>query len=94
MTYYQDSDLRAHVEGLTGDAAALELSKEAKSVSRTFDVFLSHSVRDALLILGLRKLLEKEGLTVYVDWIEDKDLACLMDYFSQIRMLARTMPAR
>jgi len=28
------------------------------------------------------------------DGMADRSRACLMDYFSQIRMLARTMPAR
>lgn len=38
----------------------------------TFDVFLSHSFRDAEAIAGLKEILEEEaGLTVYVDWVED-----------------------
>jgi len=31
---------------------------------------------------------------VGADGMADRSRACLMDYFSQIRMLARTMPAR
>jgi hypothetical protein len=65
-----------HGVALTASAAGLELSKATKAATGTFDVFLSHSVRDAQLVLGLKKLLEGEGLTVYVDWIEDKDLDC------------------
>jgi len=37
----------------------------------TFDVFLSHCIRDARAIEGVRQLLMRVGLTVYVDWIED-----------------------
>ena len=58
---------------MTASAAQFELTKVAKSAGR-FDVFLSHSVRDAALSLGLKKVLEADGLSVYVDWIEDADL--------------------
>jgi hypothetical protein len=35
----------------------------------TFDVFLSHSFRDAAVMVGIVDLLEQQGLTVYVDWV-------------------------
>ena len=37
-------------------------------------MFLSHSIRDATLILGLMGMLQASGLSVYVDWIEDAEL--------------------
>lgn len=74
MTYYRAEDLRSYAGGVTASAAQFELSRIAKSASGNFDVFLSHSIRDAALVLGLKKLLEREGLSVYVDWIEDTDL--------------------
>jgi hypothetical protein len=37
-------------------------------------VFLSHSIRDAELIVGVKTLLEAQALTVYVDWIVDAEL--------------------
>jgi TIR domain len=40
----------------------------------TFDIFLSHSREDAILIRGLRDELTDLGLRVYVDWIEDPQL--------------------
>jgi hypothetical protein len=46
----------------------------ATSLSTTFDVFLSHSILDAQVILGVKSLLEAEGLSVYVDWVEDAEL--------------------
>lgn len=52
---------------------AREHEKTARHRSR-FDVFLSHSFRDKELILGLRDLLERKGLAVYVDWIDDPQL--------------------
>jgi hypothetical protein len=36
-----------------------------------FDIFLSHSSLDSVLVLGLYKLLRRRGYTVYVDWIHD-----------------------
>lgn len=74
MTYYRTSELSAHTGSLTASAAAYELSSLSKSATGSFDVFLSHSYLDAVAVLGLKGLLEGEGLTVYVDWIVDKDL--------------------
>jgi len=37
----------------------------------SYDIFLSHSFRDAPAILMLTFLLEKLGVSVYVDWIHD-----------------------
>ncbi|TDW70589.1 hypothetical protein EV653_4642 [Kribbella pratensis] len=48
------------------------LRKSAKLDS--YDIFLSHSFRDAEIILGVKKILERSGRTVYVDWIEDAQL--------------------
>jgi hypothetical protein len=46
----------------------------ATSVQTHFDVFLSHSYEDAALIVGIKALLERERITVYVDWLEDPQL--------------------
>ncbi|WP_084295204.1 toll/interleukin-1 receptor domain-containing protein [Rhodococcus sp. p52] len=72
--YYTEQDLLTYAEGRTASSAADALSRLEKSALGGFDVFLSHSVRDARLILGLRNLLRKQGLSVYVDWIEDPQL--------------------
>jgi hypothetical protein len=40
----------------------------------TFDVFLSHCIRDAQAIEGVRHILLRSGLTVYVDWLEDPEM--------------------
>lgn len=47
---------------------------ESYSESKTYDIFLSHSVRDAELILGMKGTFEDLGYSVYVDWIEDPQL--------------------
>ncbi|MBY3252159.1 TIR domain-containing protein [Rhizobium laguerreae] len=41
---------------------------------KTYDVFLSHSTKDAELVLGIKLILEDHGRSVYVDWIEDPEL--------------------
>ena len=40
----------------------------------TYDVFLSHSVKDSELILGMKGILEDLGYSIYVDWIDDPEL--------------------
>lgn len=74
MTYYTASELRQRAGGLTASAAQSKLSRLSKAAVGNFDVFLSHSLRDAVLILGLKRVLEADGLSVYVDWIEDPQL--------------------
>jgi hypothetical protein len=56
--------------------ASTILKNEASAFSKekTYDIFLSHSSLDAKEILGLKLLIEELGYSVYVDWIEDKQL--------------------
>jgi hypothetical protein len=52
--------------------SAETILREAASTSESsFDVFLSHSVKDADVILGIVAALKQQGLKVYVDWIVD-----------------------
>lgn len=44
------------------------------STTKTYDIFLSHSIRDAELILGMKGIFEDLGYSVYVDWIDDPQL--------------------
>lgn len=44
------------------------------ATTKTYDVFLSHSFMDAEIVLGVVKFIEDQGKTVYVDWLEDRDL--------------------
>lgn len=56
-----------------GREAASLLSESVRTASATarYDVFLCHSVRDAELVLGAVRILERQNLKVYVDWIVD-----------------------
>lgn len=57
-------------------SASAVLKEERGSAPRDakFDVFLSHSSLDAADILRLKRMIEGEGLTVYVDWDSDGSL--------------------
>lgn len=46
----------------------------AASPRERFDVFVSHSIKDAEIVLGAKSILERSGLSVYVDWIVDPHL--------------------
>lgn len=55
--------------------AESEIRKSAAvPMSINFDIFMSHSFRDAEIIAGIKVLIEETGLAVYVDWIEDAQL--------------------
>lgn len=79
MAYLRFSEARA-----AGVAARSYLSKSASQIiteeSRRFssteryDVFLSHSYQDFDVIYGIKTIIERLGLKVYVDWIEDSGL--------------------
>ena len=56
----------------TRSVAESQMTKSAAAPMTTnFDIFLSHAYEDAEVIAGVKLLIEKEGLSVYVDWIED-----------------------
>lgn len=73
MAYYTASELKSRAGGITASAARSELSHSFNETGG-YDVFLSHSIRDDLLVLGLKRELERMRLTVYVDWIEEPGL--------------------
>jgi hypothetical protein len=59
------------------DSILNEESRLAKSFSapREWDIFLSHSMTDADVVLGVKRILEEEGgVKVFVDWVEHPQL--------------------
>lgn len=63
----------------TKTASALLLNESSVSMSEWFDIFLSHSFTDAQHISGpdilrIKRLLERFGFSVYVDWVVDPEL--------------------
>lgn len=59
---------------MTASAARAELSRAASTPSANYDNFLSHRIKDEVLVLGLRNALGDLGMTVYVDWLDDPAL--------------------
>lgn len=72
MAYITESEARAAAPSFSLHLSEAELRKSASlSMNTRFDVFLSHSSRDAMIIEGIKAKLEGEGLSVYVDWLAD-----------------------
>jgi hypothetical protein len=60
---------------LNRDVAESVIRKSASvPINTSFDIFMSHSFKDAEVIEGIKLLIEKTGVSVYVDWIEDAQL--------------------
>lgn len=80
MAFFTKAEARARAASTNrksiGSDSKRELRKSvtAATDSDRFDVFLSHSIRDADLVLGVKEILEAEGLSVYVDWVDDPQL--------------------
>lgn len=77
MAYLTESRLHARAKRETqlGIKSAVErLNEQVSAKQAHFDIFLSHSIKDAELVDGARLELEDKGLTVYVDWILDPQL--------------------
>ncbi|ASV85984.1 hypothetical protein CES85_2262 [Ochrobactrum quorumnocens] len=70
-TYVTEAQVRAKIAGVDQQAARVFLAfHNALAAFRDeFDIFLSHSIKDASLILGIKRLLEEAGKSVYIDWI-------------------------
>lgn len=77
MAFFTKSEARAAATSARGYRAAntvLKESMESYNEHERYDVFLSHSIDDAELVLGVMTLLQKQGLRVYVDWVVDSQL--------------------
>lgn len=81
-TYFTKSEARAAARSATiaksqtvkSSSQILKEDRLATRDSESFDVFLSHSITDADLVFGVKRLLEARGLKVYVDWDTDAQL--------------------
>jgi TIR domain len=88
--YYTERELRVLTSAMTASAARDSLRLQARNPQGVFDIFLSHSLTDALLVMAVRRLLESQGLRVYVDWIDDP----LLDRNSVTSSTARQLRER
>ena len=77
MKYFTRSDAlkaarRSQISfGMESYDSILNESVKRQEQRNSFDIFLSHAIKDADLITGVISLLEDSGFTVYVDWIID-----------------------
>lgn len=53
----------------------LEASFKSFSPDEKYDIFFSHSYKDAKVVLGITQTIKDLGFSVYVDWIEDPVLS-------------------
>lgn len=77
MAFFTKSEARAAARRAMRNRSLGEIMTELRESSKRatrFDVFLSHSINDAELVLGVKVLLEEMGKTVYVDWVDDPEL--------------------
>jgi len=75
--HFTKAEARAAAKGAAQQYTAESILDSARSKTRdseAFDIFLSHSIADAELVLGVKQLLEQKGATVYVDWSYDRQL--------------------
>ena len=68
------STVIAKAHSVKSAAQILREDRQAAKDTESFDVFLSHSITDADLVLGIKRLLEARNLKVYVDWDTDGQL--------------------
>ncbi|MNH75812.1 hypothetical protein D3C76_893680 [compost metagenome] len=77
MSFFTKAEARSAAKRAMKSRSLGEMKSESmesnKRASR-FDVFLSHSISDAELVLGVKLLLEDMGKKVYVDWVDDPEL--------------------
>lgn len=72
-----EAELKRVANASRGHRAASIVLKEETAVATarsSFDVFLSHSFKDAEIVLGVKRIFEELGFTAYVDWVEDSQL--------------------
>jgi hypothetical protein len=79
MTLFNSNELRERGSGRAAQfkkSATAVLSETTQGVvdHQVFDVFVSHSIKDAQVILGVAEVFEQKGFRVYVDWIVDAQM--------------------
>lgn len=78
MAYFTKQEARNYAKiaaaSFESYSSILESIVKSQNHQRQFDVFLSHSIRDKELVLGIAEFLKQMGKEVYVDWIEDRQL--------------------
>ena len=77
MAFFTKAEARSAAKRAMKNRSLGEMITESMESSKRatgFDIFLSHSISDAELVLGVKVLLEEMGKKVYVDWVDDPEL--------------------
>jgi hypothetical protein len=77
MALITSSDLRTRTDTLTKslrESVTSIVRADSADQSQSFDVFLSHAKADEEVVLGAKQMLVDQGMSVYVDWIDDAEL--------------------
>jgi hypothetical protein len=77
MAYITTARARAVSRQVWGSRTSTEaeIRRSASTpMAVNFDIFMSHSYEDAEVIGGIKAIIEQNGLSVYVDWIEDAQM--------------------
>lgn len=73
MAYLREGEIRARARrraGQLGVSVAEALNRAARQRLARFDIFLSQTIHDAEIVLGVYDLLTSAGYTVFCDWID------------------------
>lgn len=60
--------------GFVKSAKQIIVESTIPSPDKKYDIFLSHSYRDHEFILKVKTYIEEYGHSVYIDWIDDREL--------------------
>ena len=73
MTFLRESEMRARARR-RADAEGVSIAEALRRAARKrlpqYDIFLSQTIRDAEIVLGVYDLLTSAGYTVFCDWID------------------------
>ena len=76
IVFLREAEVRARARqraGAKGVTIEEELSREARQRRARYDIFLSQTIRDAEIVLGVYDVLTQAGYTVFCDWIDDPE---------------------
>lgn len=76
MALFSINEMRLEAESVGSASMIIAMEEQAAQLRRNvkFDIFLSHSFSDKVLVKGVWVRMRKMGYSVYVDWINDPGL--------------------
>lgn len=73
MSFLKQAEVRGRAQrraGALGISVFESLARAARQPRSRYDIFLSQTIRDAEIVLGVYDLLTSAGYSVFCDWIE------------------------